>query len=171
MVSKVINLALRALQFLWTLLIMSLVGNIIAEAISGNPSVINYDMFVAVFSMLSLFYLIPISFNEGFMGHPIIPLVLDVLNTLFFFCGGVAMAAKLHVHSCSDSNYVMNNGVTNGAVNMTKRCRESQASTAFLWFGFFTYLASLVFSAMGARGGVNMRVGGIRKGGPSMSQV
>jgi hypothetical protein len=81
---------------------MSLIGNIIADAFSGNPSIINYDMFVAVFAMLSLFYLIAISFNEAFMGHGAIPLLLDVLNTIFFFCGAVATAAKLGVHSCGN---------------------------------------------------------------------
>lgn len=57
-------------------------------------------MFVAVFAMLSLIYLIAIAFNEDFQGHGAIPVVLDVLNTLFFFCGAVATAAKLGVHSC-----------------------------------------------------------------------
>lgn len=91
------------LQFLWTLLIMALVGNIIATAFAGNPALINYDMFVATFSMLSLFYLILIAWNDDFMGHPIIPLTLDTLNTIFFFCAAVAMAAELGAHSCSNS--------------------------------------------------------------------
>ena len=56
-----------------------------------------------------------------------------------------------------------------------KRCREAQASTAFLWFLFACYVASLVFSFLGrgsVGGGFNMRVGtsGIRRG-PSMSQT
>jgi hypothetical protein len=89
---------------------MSLIGNIIDDAFSGNPATINYNMFVAVFAMLSLFYLIAISFNEAFMGHGAIPLVLDVLNTLFFFCGAVATAAKLGVHSCS--NHVGNSAAS-----------------------------------------------------------
>lgn len=74
----------------------------IADAFNGNPSIINYDMFVAVFAMLSLIYLIAIAFKEDFMGHGAIPLALDLLNTLFFFCGAVAMAAKLGVHSCGN---------------------------------------------------------------------
>jgi hypothetical protein len=59
-------------------------------------------MFVAVFGMLSLIYLIAIAFNEGLMGHGAIPLALDAINTLLFFCGAVAMAAKLGVHSCGN---------------------------------------------------------------------
>lgn len=119
MVSKVVDIGLRglqvceisatapgigfltALQFLWTLLIMALVGNIIADATSGNPSIINYDMFVAVFAMLSIIFLLASAFTGVMSGTPI-PLGLDILNTLFFFCGAVAMSAQLGVHSCSN---------------------------------------------------------------------
>lgn len=82
---------------------MALVGNMIASANAGNPSIVNYDMFVAVFGMLSLIYLIPATFKEDLAGHPLILVGLDVLNSLFFFCGAVAMAAKLHTHSCGNS--------------------------------------------------------------------
>ena len=81
---------------------MALTGNIIADAIAGNPSSINYTMFVAVFSMLCLFYLFLVAFKEDFAIHPSIPLALDALNTLFFFAAAVALAARLHVHSCSN---------------------------------------------------------------------
>jgi len=122
MVSKGINLGMRVFQFICTLLIMSFVGkflsvsakcifrsltmvsgNIIATSFAGNPSLINYDMFVAVFGMLSLFYLIPATLKESFQGHPLLMVALDTLNSLFFFCGAIAMAAELHVHSCSNS--------------------------------------------------------------------
>ena len=81
---------------------MAIVGNMIAEAFSGNPSIINYDMFTAVFGMLTLFYLIAAAFSDSFQGHPLLPLVLDALNMLFFFCAAVATAAKLGAHSCSN---------------------------------------------------------------------
>ncbi|KAF2229328.1 putative non-classical export protein Nce102 [Viridothelium virens] len=166
-----VNTALRVLQFFWTLLIMALIGNIIATSFAGNPSLINYDMFVAVFSMLSLFYLIPASFRDSFVIHPVLMVALDVLNTIFFFCGAVAMAAELRVHSCGDPNYTLNNKITNGSFDRTKRCREAQASTAFLWFGFASFLVSAVLSALqGRSGGVNVR--GVRRPGqPHMSQV
>ncbi|KAK8207619.1 hypothetical protein M8818_004273 [Zalaria obscura] len=174
MVSQMVNLGMRAFQFIWALLIMSLVGNMIATAYSGNPSIVNYDMFVAVFSMLSLFYLIPATLKESFQGHPLLMVVLDALNTIFYFCGAVAMAAYLRVHSCSNSSYTTSNSITNGSHNTAKRCREAQATTAFLWFGFAAFLASTVLSGLQSRGsgGMNMRggMGGIRKG-PSMSQV
>ncbi|KAI9823177.1 MAG: hypothetical protein M1832_002620 [Thelocarpon impressellum] len=173
--AQIINLGLRGFQFLWTLLIIALVGNMIREAFAGNPSMINYDMFVAVFSMLSLLYLIPATLRDSFAVHPTIMLVVDLLNTLFFFIGGVAMAAKLGVHSCGNEGYIKDNSLLNGADNKGKRCHEAQAVTAFLWFGFISYLASTVLSALSARGsGSGMSrggIGGIRKGAPSMTQV
>ena len=167
---------------------MALVGNIIATAFSGNPSIINYDMFVAVFAMLSLLYLIPATVKEEFTFHPLLMLALDVLNALFFFCGAVAMAAELGVHRCSNGvsrafyemnewvanvqqDYTTTNSVTNGSPDTRKRCHEAQATTAFLWFGFAAFAASAFFSFLSSRGSANTRGVGIRRGGPSMSQV
>jgi len=168
---------------------MALVGNMIATAYSGNPSIVNYDMFVAVFAMLSLFYLIPTAVKPDFAFHPIIGLVLDALNVLFWLIGGIATAAYLGAHSCSDSvsnrynqyckasdtntsiqSYTASNVVTNGSPDREKRCREAQASTAFLWFGFATFCVSLAFSIMSSRGGANTRSTGVRRH-PTMSQV
>ena len=80
---------------------MALVGNMIHDATHGNPSPVNYEMFLAVFSMLSLFYLIPATVMDSLM-HPIAMIVLDALNCLFFFAGGVTLAVKLRTHSCSN---------------------------------------------------------------------
>ncbi|KAF2840102.1 putative non-classical export protein Nce2 [Patellaria atrata CBS 101060] len=170
MVSQALNLGLRGLQFLWTLLIMALVGNMIATSYAGDPSIVNYTMFVSVFAMLSLFYLIPTTLKPDFSFHPALTVALDAINTLLFLCGAIALAAYLGVHSCNNRSYTLTNLVTNGSVDTEKRCREAQASTAFLWFGFAAFAASLFFSIVSSRGSVNMR-GGIRRGGPSMSQV
>ncbi|KAK8197958.1 marvel domain-containing protein [Phyllosticta capitalensis] len=172
MASKALNIILRGLQFFWTLLIMALVGNMIADAFSGNPSVINYSMFVAVFAMLSLFYLIPATVKDG-LGAPLAMLGLDVANTLFFLCGGIALAAYLGVHSCSNDGYTKSNSITNGAPDTAKRCREAQASTAFLWFGFAAFAASAVFSFLQRGSGMMGSSGAssVRGPAPSMSQV
>ncbi|KKY21571.1 putative non-classical export protein [Phaeomoniella chlamydospora] len=170
MVSRVLNLGLRAWEWLMALLVMALIGNMIADANSGNPSVVNFGMFCAVFAMLTLLYLTAIAVNESFIGHGALPLALDALNSLFWFCAAVALAAELGVHSCSNKTYTKNNRITNGADNRNKRCTEAQASTAFLWFGWAAFTASAVFSSVGARG-VNLRAPGIRRGGPAMSQV
>ena len=73
----------------------------IAEALGGNPSIVNYTMFVAVFGMLSLIYLILATVLEALF-MPIVALALDALNTLFFLIGGIALAADLGVHSCGN---------------------------------------------------------------------
>jgi len=167
MVSKGLNLALRGFQFFCTLVIMALIGNMIATAVHGNHSIVNYDMFVVVFGMLSLFYLIAAAVSEG-LAIPIVAIGLDAACMLFYLIAGIATAAYLGVHSCSNKNYTLHNKVTNSSPNTGKRCREAQASTAFFWFAFAAFVATTAFSAMAGRGSVNMR-GGIRR--PTMSQV
>ncbi|KAF2247799.1 hypothetical protein BU26DRAFT_519625 [Trematosphaeria pertusa] len=167
MVSRVLNLGLRGFEFFCALIVMALVGNMIATAYAGNSAMVNYDMFVSVFGMLSLLYLLPTTFLDSY-SVPIVNIALDVLNVLFWFCGAVATAAYLHVHSCSNSAYTHSNHITNGSPNTEKRCREAQASTAFLWFGWAAFTASMLFSLMSGRGSANLR-GGIRR--PAMSQV
>merc|ERR1711933_399122 len=95
--------------------------------------------------MLCLFFLLPASIKEAWAMHPILPLV----------------------HSCSNSDYYNSNNVAGGS---EKKCREAQASTAFLWFGFASFTASAIITGLGTRGGANTRAGGIRRG-PAMSQV
>ena len=81
---------------------MALIGNVIAMADAGNPATVNYAMFCASFSMVSLFYLIPASWNPDWSIHPIFMIILDVLNAIFFLTCGIALAARLECHSCSN---------------------------------------------------------------------
>lgn len=74
----------------------------IAEAYAGNPAIINYIMFVAAFSMFTLFYLFPASFNTDWAIHPIILIVLDTLNMLLFLTAGIGLAAELEAQSCGN---------------------------------------------------------------------
>ncbi|KAE8146501.1 marvel domain-containing protein [Aspergillus avenaceus] len=173
MAMKGIQLGLRLWQFLWTLLIMALVGNMIADSYGGNPATVNYTMFVVAFSMLTLFYLIPATINLDWAIHPIFMIVLDTLNAIFFLTAGIALAAKLECHSCSNSEYTLNNEITNGSVHREKRCREAQASTAFLWFAWVGCMVSMVLSILMARRSVNLRprTGPARGARPSMAQV
>jgi len=162
---------LRGSQFLWTFLITALIGNVIAEAFAGNPSSINYAMFAAAFSWVVLLYGLAAAFFEG-LAMTIVLAVMDVLAVLFTFIAGVVLAAKLRVHSCSNHAYTSTNSLTNGSHNQAKRCRELQASTAFFWFLFACYVGSLVMDFISRGSSMSMRRGGgIRKGGPSMSQV
>jgi hypothetical protein len=90
------------MQAFCTLIILALVGNMIHEATHGNPSVVNYQIFVGAFSSLSLIFLIASVKFEGLRDAKLIVVILDWLNTLFFFAGGVSLATKLGVHSCSN---------------------------------------------------------------------
>ncbi|TVY34400.1 Non-classical export protein [Lachnellula subtilissima] len=163
------QMALRAWTFLWTLLALSLIGNVIASAFSGNPSVVNYAMFVSVFCMLVVLFGIAGVFVES-LAIPIALAVADVLAALFSVIAGIALAAELHVHSCGNQRYLLSNHLTNGSHNMGKRCHELQASTAFFWFMFVGFAGSAVFDLIGSGTSLPGR-GGMRKGGPSMSQV
>lgn len=168
---------------------MALIGNVIADAFAGNPSSINYAIFTSVFCMLVALFGFAGAFVES-LAIPIVAIVADGLAMLFSVIAGIVLAAKLHVHSCNNKvrgilsatacyttdicrkSYLLSNSLTNGSYNMTKRCREEQASTAFFWFLFASFLGSFVVDFLGAKGGMSTsRRGGIRKGGPSMSQV
>ena len=81
---------------------MALIGNMINQAFAGNPATVNYAMFTSAFSMFTLFYLVPASFNTDWSGHPIILIVLDTLNAIFFLTSGIALAARLECHDCSN---------------------------------------------------------------------
>jgi len=161
-------------------LVLVLTANMIASTGSG-PAIINFDLFVAVFAILSLFYLIIATLNENFIFHPMLMLGLDIANTIWTFIGAVATAAMLGATSCGNGvssrqivpssrlrtnpilqNYVKNNGIIR---NSTKRCNESKASDVFLFLAFFAFLASTVFTGLDSRGRVNMR------SNPTMSQV
>lgn len=167
---SIVQIILRVSQFVWTLLITSLVGNVIADAFAGNPSSINYAIFVAVFSWIVLLYGMVAAFMES-LAIPVVMMVMDGLATVFTFIAGVVLAARLHVHSCGNRGYLLSNSLTNGSNDPSKRCHELQASTAFFWFLFASFVGSLVMDAIGSRGTTSMRGRpGIRKG-PSMAQV
>lgn len=82
---------------------MALIGNIIAMSDHGNPSsTINYNLFVPAFALLTLFWLVPAAIWERVQGHPAIVFIIDLLNTIFAFCGAIALPAKLHAPNCSN---------------------------------------------------------------------
>lgn len=164
---SVINLALRLFQLLMTVLVMALTGNEIA--MGANSAVNNYVLFCSAWALLFLLWQTPASVKESLIFVPIAMLAVDVLTTIFWFCGAVALAAELHVHSCNNYFYRSTNQVIRGASDQFGACREAQASTAFLWFGFAAFVGSTVFSGLGlGKSGVSS--GGIRRG-PAMSQV
>jgi hypothetical protein len=123
---SIAQLFLRGSQFLWTLLITALIGNVIAEAFAGNPSSINYAMFAAAFSWVVLLYGLAAAFIEG-LAITIVLAVMDVLAVLFTFVAGVVLAAKLGVHSCNNHVSIIADVDSRGLSNKT--CRGTLPQT------------------------------------------
>lgn len=160
---------LRVVQFILTLLLTALLGNALSDIFKGSPASVNFAMFTAALCWIALLYGLVAAVFER-LAIPFALLILDTLATLFTFIAGIVLASKLHVHSCSNKQYLSSNNLTNGSDSPTRTCRELQASTAFLWFLFAAFAASLVFSFLSSRGSFSSGRGGGRNG-PSMSQV
>ncbi|KAF2036749.1 hypothetical protein EK21DRAFT_51526 [Setomelanomma holmii] len=170
MVSRALSMGLRAWQLICAILVTAFMANNIDRATHGTHSIVNYSLFVGVWWLLTLLYFLPTSFVEKF-SIPVVDIVMDGLSVLFGFCAAVALAAYLGAHSCSNRAYTTSNSVCNSSPNTEQNCRQAQATTAFLWFGWAAFVATLAINFMNGRGsGANLR-GGIRRGGPSMSQV
>merc|ERR1712037_1009632 len=107
---------------------------------------------------------------EGLAIGIVLP-ILDVIATLLTVIAGIVLAAGLGVHSCGNRSYLVSNALTNGSNNPSKRCHELQASTAFYWFAFAAFLGSAILGFMSGGSSFSRPRGGIRKGGPTMSQV
>ncbi|KAB8290212.1 hypothetical protein EYC80_011081 [Monilinia laxa] len=133
------QILLRGLQLLCIIILTGLVAGAIDIQHFFNHSV-NYAMFTTVFSWIVVIYGLSAAFVES-LAHPIILLVLDGFAIGFNFIAGVTLAARLGAHSCSNSNYINHNDLAQG---ISKRCRELQAATAFFWFTFALFVASLV---------------------------
>jgi hypothetical protein len=99
----IIDIGLRAWQFLFTLLVTALVGNVIASANGGNPALVNYSIFVAVWCWIVVIYGALAAFMTS-LAIPVAMMALDGLALIFTLCAGIALAAELGVHSCG--NYV-----------------------------------------------------------------
>jgi len=163
------NVILRSFQLLFAVIVLAISGALVHQTVfGGSPSQINFAVFIGVFAILSLGYFFLALFSDG-AAHPMVLAILDALNMLFTLAGGIALAEKLHVHSCGNIHYTTTNSITNGAHDTKGRCHEAQALTAFLWFLFLTFVATVAFSAINMRkSGTGMR--GTR-GAPTMSQV
>ncbi|KAF8427002.1 marvel domain-containing protein [Tirmania nivea] len=176
------NAILRVVQFGITILTLGLSATLPTQQSSGgSPTRVNFTIFACVFALLTLLYLLPVSVISSFRSrfyHPLISLVFDLLNFIFFLSAAIALAAQLGVHSCSNRYYLVSNGITNGGGywRMERRCREAQALTAFMWLAVPLWVAGAVMSAyeyFGKEGGSSGRGGLGRTVRPArgMSQV
>jgi hypothetical protein len=170
-----IDPVLRGLLFVWLLIALGLTGSLAATSNHQNPQV-NFGVFAAAFGLLfGSIYGIAAAFIE-FLAFPIIIAIFDFLNFVFLFAAATAIAAAIRVHSCSNQKYLDSNTITQGS---DMRCREAQSSVAFLYFGFFTIVALLVYDVIQVmnHGAFSMpssrrrKTAGRPAGVPTMSQV
>lgn len=165
---ELVPTVLRGLQLLWIVLLTALIGNVIAtniDAAGSATAAINFSMFVIVLSWLAaLFGLATLLVDR--LAIPVVLLAADAAATLFTFIDAVVLSAKLGAANCADPRFKDDSWIAYGSHDDTKRCREVQASTVFMWFLFVTFAAGLTFTYMGFRRG-----GGSVRSGPTMSQV
>lgn len=164
---------LRGVLFVWLVIVLGLTGSLIQNQDPVNPQV-NFGLFAAVFGLvIGVFYGLAAAFVEA-LAFPIIIAILDFLNFVFLFAAATAIAVATRTHSCSNQHYLDHNKVAQGS---SDRCRKAQASIVFLYFAFFTILASLVYSVSNViRNGAFSLPSGRRSqpprtGIPTMSQV
>jgi hypothetical protein len=162
------SLAIRLVALLWTILITALIGNVIASNINGHMGAINLAMFVAALSWIAILYGLAASIITSIL-VPIALLVIDILALLFTFISAIVLSAELGARNCGNANrHRYSRGwIAYGSHNNEKRCREIQASTAFMWFLWATFCAAVFFSWKMTRGFGSSR----SRSGPSMSQV
>lgn len=155
---ELIPLGLRILQLLWIIILTGLLGNIIATAHNNalvSNAAVNFSLFVTVLAWLATLYGLIVAFVTS-LAIPIIVLAFDALVVLFSFISAVVLAALLRSRDCG-----------NVGDGLEHKCRELQASTAFMWFLFAAFLGSLALAVLAfKRGG-----GASARSGPSMKQV
>ncbi|KAK3944958.1 marvel domain-containing protein [Diplogelasinospora grovesii] len=166
---QLLQIGLRALQLLWIVLLTALIGNVIAlnRTASGSAeSAVNFTMFVIVISWLATLYGLAAAVVEQ-VAIPVVLLALDGIVTLFTFINAIVLAAKVRAVNCSNTADLGSDWIGYGSDDNSKRCREIQASTAFMWFLWASFTVGLILMLVGFR-----RSGtSVRSGAPTMSQV
>ena len=155
MISKTISCIVRGAQVVFAIVIIGLTGDIISTSFwnqvprgPGNPAQINFAMFIGAWTLLCELAFFPIIFwgdntDEIYL---YITLGLDSLSAVFCMCGGIALAAAMNIHSCADWSYTNGNSITQGSSNQERRCRDAQATTAFIWLDFILFGVTTMFS-------------------------
>lgn len=165
------DVILRAVNFVFLVIALGLTGSLAATTVDHNNPQVNFGVFAAAFGLLTSSLYGVLAYFVAAFAWPFILATFDFLNVVFTFAAATAIAAAIDVHSCSNQSYLDDNSVTQGS---SGRCRKAQASTAFLYFSFFVFLASCVFSFISVfQGGLfgTSRKSTPRVGVPTMSQA
>jgi hypothetical protein len=166
--SGFLSIIVRGIGLMWTLLITALIGNVIASNNNGPMAAINFTMFVAALAWVANLYGIAAAIISS-LAIGVVLLALDGLAVLFTFINAIVLAARLRAPNCGNIGgaNLPSDWIGFGSNDNEKRCREIQASTAFMWFLWVCFCVSFFFSVKEARGAF----GGSRSGRPNMSQV
>ncbi|SGZ51799.1 CIC11C00000001992 [Sungouiella intermedia] len=161
---------LRALNFVFLVIALGLTGSLAASTVYQLNPQVNFGVFAAAFALLTSSFYGILAYLFAAFAWPVILAIFDFLNIIFTFAAATAIAAGIRVHSCSNQSYLNGNKIAQGE---SGRCRKAQASVAFLYFSFFIFLASGLFSVISvAKGGLfGGRTSAPRVGVPSVSQV
>lgn len=137
------DVVLRAVNFVFLIIGLGLTISLAATPITqGNPQV-NFCVFACAFAILtSTIYGVLAYFFEAF-AWPVVLATFDFLNAVFTFSGATALAAAIRATSCSERMRLVTNSIAQGSEG---RCRKAQASSAFIYFAFFVFFASSIFS-------------------------
>ncbi|KAL7816498.1 putative non-classical export protein Nce102 [Trichoderma aethiopicum] len=174
--SNLFKIALRGIALVWTLLITALIGNVIASNVNGHMVTVNFTMFVAALSWVALLYGLFAIFIES-IAIPSALLILDGLATLFTFICAIVLAAELRAPNCGNisGQHLPSHWIGFGSHHDERRCREIQASTAFMWFLWACFSLILFVTWRDARSSGftgSMRTSrSSRSSRPAMSQV
>ncbi|KAJ8068839.1 hypothetical protein OCU04_002529 [Sclerotinia nivalis] len=127
-------------------------------------SLISYGSFCGGAVIIIVAIGIVACFMEALQG--IIMLVLDDVALFFLLAGGIAYAATIKVGNCADSDgYVSYHdnpfgfsvdrrlAIKEAIDEATSRCRETQASTAFLWFTAACFIGTTAIQFLGHKRG------------------
>ncbi|AAS53683.1 AFR312Wp [Eremothecium gossypii ATCC 10895] len=166
---SILDNSLRAVNFVFLIIVLGLTGSLI-HGQRNSHSRVNFGLFTAVFALVTdSFYSIVANFISAF-AWPIITIALDVLNLIFTFAAATALGQSIGAHSCSNRGFLDGNTISEQS---TDRCRKVQASSTFLFFSFFIFLAKAVFSGLNIFSSGAFSSGGSKRGGgvPTISQV
>ncbi|KAH8130769.1 hypothetical protein ACSS6W_006357 [Trichoderma asperelloides] len=153
--SKLISTVVRSIALIWTLIITALIGNVIASNQNGHMLSINFTMFVCAWSWVALLYGMFATFIES-IAVPFLILFLDGIATLLTFICAIVLSSELRAPNCGNipNQHLPADWIGFGDFpHNEKRCREIQASTAFMWFLWVCFTAIFIFGIIDGRTG------------------
>ncbi|EGV62417.1 hypothetical protein PSN45_001165 [Yamadazyma tenuis] len=165
------DVILRAFNFVILVIALGLTGSLAATTSDHTNPQVNFAVFAAAFGLLTSSVYGVFAYLFAAFAWPLILAVFDFLNLIFTFAAATAIAAAIHVHSCSNDDYVDDNTIAQGS---SGRCRKAQGSVAFLYFSFAIFFVSTVFAFISVlKGGLfgTSSKSAPRVGVPTMSQA